>query len=71
MRTVSGAGSYLSFSDNRAHFGLGPGSSADLVEIAWPGGGVWTVESVPANRLLVVRQGGPHTVLTPGSNPYE
>ena len=71
VRTVSGAGSYLSFSDSRAHFGLGPGSSADLVEIAWPGGGVRTVESVPANRLLVVRQGGPHTVLTPGSNPYE
>ena len=71
VRTVSGAGSYLSFSDTRAHFGLGPMSSADMVVIIWPGGGGQTVESVPAKKLLVVRQGGTYEVRDPGSNPYE
>ena len=71
VRTVSGAGSYLSFSDTRAHFGLGPESGADLVEITWPGGGMQTVRSLPANRLVVVWQGGTHAVREPGSNPYE
>ena len=33
-----GGGSYLSASDPRLHFGLGPATKADRVEVAWPSG---------------------------------
>jgi ASPIC and UnbV len=33
-----GGGSYLSASDSRVHFGLGPAKKADRVEVAWPSG---------------------------------
>ena len=33
-----GGGSYLSASDPRLHFGLGPAKKADRVEVAWPSG---------------------------------
>ena len=35
---VRSGGSYLSQSDLRMHFGLGPESKIDKVEITWPGG---------------------------------
>jgi hypothetical protein len=55
-RTIGGAGSYLSYSDPRAHFGLGPAERAE-VEIRWPDGKVEQFGEVPADRLLVVRRG--------------
>jgi hypothetical protein len=33
-----GGGSYLSASDHRLHFGLGPAAKADRVEVKWPSG---------------------------------
>lgn len=56
-RTINGASSYLSHSDIRAHFGLGRQNRAAAVEITWPDGTAQRCENVPANRLLVVRQG--------------
>ena len=34
----SGGGSYLSASDHRLHFGLGPAEFMDRVEVTWPSG---------------------------------
>jgi hypothetical protein len=68
-RTMHGA-SFLSYNDIRANFGLGGQTQVDLVEITWPDGTGSTVEAVPANRLLVVRQNGTHTVLDSGASPY-
>lgn len=50
--------SYLSQSDSRLSFGLGPSKLIDRLEIRWPSGTVHVVEKVPAGRLLVMREGG-------------
>jgi enediyne biosynthesis protein E4 len=52
--TVSTAGSYLSSSDKRAHFGLGSDAAALSVEIRWPSGAVQTFKNVRGDRMLVV-----------------
>jgi hypothetical protein len=49
------AGSYLSASDPRVHFGLGPKTSAD-VEILWPSGKRHTLRGVPAGQYLDVKE---------------
>ncbi|MFQ5601494.1 MAG: ASPIC/UnbV domain-containing protein, partial [Candidatus Krumholzibacteriia bacterium] len=38
VRTISPAGRYLSSSDVRAHFGLGPATKIDSLEVDWPDG---------------------------------
>jgi hypothetical protein len=53
---VSTAGSYLSASDKRVHFGLGADVSARLLEIAWPSGTVQHIENIKADQVLVVRE---------------
>ena len=53
---VSTAGSYISASDKRAHFGLGPSKKAQVVEITWPSGIVQRLESVAANQILTVKE---------------
>jgi hypothetical protein len=53
---VSTAGSYLSSSDKRLHFGLGPDKSVKLLEISWPSGTVQRLEAVSADRILTVRE---------------
>ena len=57
VRVVDSSGSYLSASDIRAHFGLGSLEEVDSVEVGWPDGSGQTVASVPANKLLFIRQG--------------
>ncbi len=52
--TVSTAGSYLSSSDKRVHFGLGTDSVAQSVEIRWPSGIKQTMKNVPANQILQI-----------------
>jgi hypothetical protein len=54
---VRSGGSYYSQSDLRLHFGLGGSRQADLVEIRWPSGLNQSFEGVPADRLIVVREG--------------
>jgi enediyne biosynthesis protein E4 len=51
--TVSTAGSYLSASDKRAHFGLGAEKFADLA-IHWPSGIDQTLEHVAADQILKI-----------------
>lgn len=53
---VSTAGSYLSASDKRVHFGLGHDQSARLLEIRWPSGKTQRFENVPANRALTATE---------------
>jgi hypothetical protein len=53
---VSTAGSYISASDKRAHFGLGTSKKAQMVEIIWPSGTVQKLESIVANQILTVKE---------------
>jgi enediyne biosynthesis protein E4 len=52
--TVSTAGSYLSSSDKRVHFGLGPESVAQSIEIRWPSGITQTLKNLHADQILTV-----------------
>jgi hypothetical protein len=54
FQTVTTAGSYLSSSDKRVHFGLGAEGVAEKVEIRWPSGIVQALEAVPADQILQV-----------------
>ena len=47
---------YASSSDGPVHFGLGPDSRAELIEIHWPSGIVQTLQNVPADRILKVTE---------------
>jgi hypothetical protein len=52
--TVSTAGSYLSSSDKRAHFGLGSEAVGKSIEIRWPSGVVQMLKDVRADQVLTV-----------------
>ena len=65
-REINGAASYLSHNDLRAHFGLNKQEKIDRIEITWPNGDTDAIDDLPANKLLVVRQGQGHTLHTLG-----
>jgi hypothetical protein len=50
-------GSYLSQSDLRLHIGLGAATTADTVEIAWPGGATQVFHDVKADTFYKLHQG--------------
>ncbi len=52
--TVSTAGSYLSSSDKRVHFGLGSESLAQSIEIRWPSGILQTGKNIRADQIVQV-----------------
>lgn len=52
--TVSTAGSYLSSSDKRVHFGLGSSGTAKIIEIHWPSGIIQKLRDIRADQLLNV-----------------
>ena len=52
--TVTTAGSYLSSSDKRVHFGLGKENGAESLEIRWPSGIVQTLKNIPADQILQI-----------------
>lgn len=54
-RFATSAGSYLSASDKRLHFGLGTASTAK-VEITWPSGIRQILKDVRADQILEVRE---------------
>jgi hypothetical protein len=56
MDEVRSGGSYLSQSDLRVHFGIGPASVADI-EIRWPSGQVDRLPALAANRIYKVVEG--------------
>jgi hypothetical protein len=64
VQEVISQSSYGSTNDSRLHFGLGKAETADL-EIQWLGGAKQTFEKVPANRLLVIREGAKSVEFAP------
>lgn len=54
LATVTTAGSYLSSSDKRVHFGLGAEASIREVQIRWPSGMAQTLKDVHADQILRV-----------------
>ncbi|MBI4607175.1 MAG: VCBS repeat-containing protein [Planctomycetes bacterium] len=56
VRWRAGGGSYLSASDGRLHFGLGPDERVERLTVTWPGGGRTELRDVPADRRIVVRK---------------
>jgi hypothetical protein len=57
--TVTTAGSYLSSSDKRVHFGLGTEAVARRLEIRWPSGITQKLTGVRADRLLTIEEPTP------------
>jgi hypothetical protein len=43
---------YASSSDGPVHFGLGPDTRAELIEIHWPSGKIQSFQNVPADRIF-------------------
>jgi hypothetical protein len=58
VQEVISQSSYCSSNDRRLHFGLGKAETADL-EIQWPAGTKQTFQKVPANQLVIIREGSP------------
>ncbi|HEV3421950.1 MAG TPA: CRTAC1 family protein [Candidatus Acidoferrum sp.] len=54
--TVTTAGSYLSSSDKRVHFGLGSELAARTIEIRWPSGIHQTLKDIHADQILRVEE---------------
>ncbi|HID74844.1 MAG TPA: CRTAC1 family protein [Planctomycetaceae bacterium] len=50
---------YLSQADPRVHFGLGPATRAERIEIRWPDGSTTERTNVAANRILKIVQQEP------------
>ena len=57
--TVATAGSYLSSSDKRVHFGLGAESMAQRIEVRWPSGIQQTLENIHADQILQIDEPTP------------
>jgi hypothetical protein len=53
---VTAQSSFYSANDRRLHFGLGAAASADL-KIRWPNGATESIGVVPADQLVVIREG--------------
>ncbi|MBV6433848.1 MAG: hypothetical protein IANPNBLG_04077 [Bryobacteraceae bacterium] len=53
---VAASVGFLSSSDHRVHFGLGPEKSASSLEIHWPSGDVQVLRDVPADQILRVAE---------------
>ena len=53
---VTTAGSYMSASDKRVHFGLGQDRVVTLLEIVWPSGLTQTLERIPADQIMTVKE---------------
>jgi hypothetical protein len=55
-RTVLSQSSYYSHDDLRAHFGLGPASSVDTIEVLWPSGFRQVVKDVAGRRVVTIEE---------------
>jgi hypothetical protein len=54
---VLSGGSYLSQNDLRLHFGLGPHTHADIVEITWPSGQKEILKNLAADHFYAILEG--------------
>ena len=55
-RLVQSGTSYISQNDMRLHFGLGPATQIDVLEVRWPDGKISRMENVKANQIVKLRQ---------------
>jgi hypothetical protein len=62
---VRSGGSFCSQNDLRIHIGLGAGSRADRIEVAWPSGATEVIAGVDADQLVVIREGSAVVRRTP------
>jgi hypothetical protein len=69
MGEVRSGGSYLSQSDLRIHFGLGPAASLEQVEVAWPDGKKQVFHDVAGDRFYKLKEGGELQVDPAGAAP--
>jgi hypothetical protein len=53
---VRSGDSYLSHSDSRLHFGLGPRTKADQIKIRWPSGKEQVLRDVTGDRVVTVKE---------------
>ena len=57
VREVKAGSSYLGQNDLRQHFGLGPATRVDRLEVRWPSGRLDVVRDIPADQILTIREG--------------
>jgi hypothetical protein len=55
-RVVLSGTSYISQHDMRQHFGLGPASQVDSLEVLWPDGTITKRENLKADQLVVISE---------------
>lgn len=55
-RELKAGGSFASCNDPRAHFGLGKSKLIQELRVRWPSGKVTTMNRVPADQILTVRE---------------
>jgi len=61
--------SFESASDPRLHFGLGPATRVDSIEVRWPSGVVDQIGPVPANQEITLQEGKGVVVPVPAVKP--
>ena len=71
VNTVRAGSSYLSCSDSRIYFGLGPVAQIDKVEIRWPSGKKDMLKVVAADAIYIVTEGKGITGKQPLSKTYD
>jgi len=57
IRQVEGGTGNFCQNPFRLHFGLGPRSQIDRIEVRWQGGGVDVLEDIPADQILTIHEG--------------
>jgi hypothetical protein len=57
VRQCQSAGSYMSASDPRVHFGLDSAGQVDVLSVRWPSGRTDVLKNVPADRYIEIREG--------------
>lgn len=70
-RQVMGAQSYLSISDLRVHFGLGPAEKIDELTIHWNGSEKQVINDVRAGAFYYIREGSDPVPFVPGEKRIE
>ncbi|HZW35243.1 MAG TPA: FG-GAP-like repeat-containing protein [Isosphaeraceae bacterium] len=61
-----GGGSYQSASDPRLHFGLGPATRVDALEVRWPSGRIDRYRALTADNGYLLREGDAQPRTLPG-----
>jgi len=54
---VESQSSYYSVNDLRLHFGMGPATKAEFVEVRWPNGKAEIIRDVSADQLIYIKEG--------------